>query len=305
MTASPPTFRRPSPCRRCSSRSPPPCSSRSSWWPERRRWPMLRAELSLRNDGFELDLALEVKPGACLALAGPSGCGKTTTLRAIAGLATPQQGRVACGGELWLDTAQRVNIAPEHRRCGYVFQDYALAETLAAADIPSVLVTHDFQEAALFGDEVAVLDAGRVVQRGSAAELAAAPASSFVADFSGAVVLLGTARAGSCAGTIVDLDGGGRVVSTARAAGRVAASVYPWEISLDPPDAVASGWLRNHPPASVRTITVVGGRVRIGLAASQPLTAEITEASLRELALRQGSPVLASWKAAATRLSPL
>jgi molybdate transport system ATP-binding protein len=354
---------------------------------------MLRAELSLRRDGFELDLALEVEEGACLALAGPSGCGKTTTLRAIAGLVAPHRGRITCGDEVWLDTARRVNIAPEHRRCGYLFQDYALferqrawqnvayglrhlprserrgralelldrfgvadraearpgglsggerqrvalaralgpqpatllldeplsaldartrgeasrvlAETLAKAQVPAVLVTHDFQEAALFGDQVAVLDAGRVVQRGPAAELAAAPASSFVADFSGAVVLLGTARAASGAGTTVELDGGGRVVSTASATGRVAASVYPWEISLDPPDAVPSGSIRNHLPATVRTITVLGGRVRVGLSASQPLTAEITEASLRELGLRQGSSVVASWKAAATRLSPL
>jgi molybdate transport system ATP-binding protein len=354
---------------------------------------MLRAELGLQRNGFDLDVALHVEPGQCLALAGPSGCGKTTTLRAIAGLLSPQRGRVVCGAEMWLDTARRVNVAPERRRCGYVFQDYALfehqrawqnvayglrdlprsqrrrralellerfavadraearpaalsggerqrvalaralgpepvallldeplsaldtrtrgdagrvlAEVLGDAAIPAILVTHDFHEAALFGDEVAILDRGRVVQRGTAAELAAAPASAFVADFSGAVVLRGTARPAPDGGTIVELDGGGQVMSTAQASGRVAASVYPWEISLDPPGAALRSSIRNHIPAMVGSTTVLGGRVRVSLTASQPLIAEITEASRRELGLREGSRVVASWKAAATRLSPL
>src|SRR5258705_2881108 len=62
-----------------------------------------------------------------------------------------------------------------------------LASTLARVDIPALLVTHDFIEAATLGQEIAILDAGRVVQRGPASELAARPASAFVADLTGAV----------------------------------------------------------------------------------------------------------------------
>lgn len=354
---------------------------------------MLRAELHIPRRAFELELELEVAPGRCLALAGPSGCGKTTALRGVAGLLAPRAGRVVCGDEVWLDVPRHVNVPPERRRCGYVFQDYALfehqrawqnvayglrrrprgarrreaielldrfgvanradaraaqlsggerqrvalaralaadppallldeplsaldtrtrgdarrvlSETLAAAGVPTVLVTHDFEEAALFGDEVAILDAGHVVQRGSAAGLAAAPANSFVADFSGAVVLLGTARPETGGGSLVALDGGGELASTDSATGRVAASVYPWEISLDPPGVEAHGSIRNHLPVTVSAITALGGRVRVGLEGAQPLSAEITEASLRELGLKRGSRVVASWKAAATRLSPI
>ena len=68
-----------------------------------------------------------------------------------------------------------------------------LAAVLHAAGVPALLVTHDFQEAALLGDRVGVIDGGRIVQIGSASELAAEPASPFVADFTGAVVLTGTA----------------------------------------------------------------------------------------------------------------
>jgi len=54
----------------------------------------------------ELDVALDVAPGECLALAGPSGAGKTSVLRAVAGLLAPVRGRITCGQEVWLDTAR-------------------------------------------------------------------------------------------------------------------------------------------------------------------------------------------------------
>jgi molybdate transport system ATP-binding protein len=79
-----------------------------------------------------LDLELDVADGTCLALAGPSGAGKTSVLRVAAGLLRPREGRVVCHGETWLDTAARVDVAPEDRRCGYLFQDYALFPHLRA-----------------------------------------------------------------------------------------------------------------------------------------------------------------------------
>ncbi len=71
-----------------------------------------------------------------------------------------------------------------------------LSTLLTELDAPTLLVSHDFGEAALLADRVLVIDAGRVVQAGTPAELVAAPASSFVADFTGAVVLYGRAHRG-------------------------------------------------------------------------------------------------------------
>ena len=61
-----------------------------------------------------------------MAIVGPSGAGKTTVLRAIAGLVRPASGRIASDGEVWFDGASDISLAPDRRRVGLVFQDYAL-----------------------------------------------------------------------------------------------------------------------------------------------------------------------------------
>ncbi len=93
---------------------------------------MLRVEAQTRLGALDLDVALKVSPGECLALAGPSGAGKTSILRVAAGLLAPERGWVLSGDETWLNTAARIDVPPERRRCGYVFQEYALFPHLTA-----------------------------------------------------------------------------------------------------------------------------------------------------------------------------
>ena len=180
-----------------------------------------------------------------------------------------------------------------------------LAGVLRATGVPALLVTHDFTEAAVLGDRVAVIDGGRIVQQGSAGELAASPASAFVADFTGAVVLTGTAREGPDGMTIVELDGGGIARSTDRRSGPVALSIHPWEVALEPADAPTGSSAQNRLPAEVVTVTEIGNRVRVGLTVPQPLVAEVTGAAVGGLHLAPGAHVMASWKATATRLISL
>jgi molybdate transport system ATP-binding protein len=354
---------------------------------------MLRIAAETTLGDLRLAVAAEVGAGECVALAGPSGAGKSSVLRVIAGLLRPERGRVACGERVWLDTERGVDLPPDERRCGYVFQDYALfphlsawqnvayglrgvarrerrdravallerfglaaraearprtlsggerqrvavaralavqpdallldeplsaldARTRAAAGrelaavlhdagVPALLVTHDFQEAALLGDRVGVIDGGRIVQLGTAGDLAAAPASPFVADFTGAVVLTGVASPGADGLTRVTLDGGGEVSSPEPAAGPVAVTVYPWDIAIAPRGTVDPGSARNHLDVEVVSVTAVGSRVRIGLAAPQPITAELTEPAVRTMQIAPGQRAVATWKATATRLLPL
>jgi molybdate transport system ATP-binding protein len=354
---------------------------------------VLQAELGHAVGDIDLAVRFDVPAGACLALAGPSGAGKSTILRLLAGTVRPDRGMITHGDAVWVDTSRRIWTAPEQRRCGYVFQDYALfphlsawrnvayglrdgsrgerraravellerfdlgrladarpatlsggerqrvalaralapdpnvllldeplsaldtrtrgsagrelASILRSLEVPTVLVTHEFGEAALLGDEVGVIDGGRIIQRGTASELAAAPATAFVADFTGAVVLTGTARATDGELTVVDLDGGGAASTTDPGAGRVALSVYPWEITIAQPPASAEESAQNRLPATVVSVTKVGNRVRVGLSAGQSLVAEVTGKAAEDLHLSVGSEVIASWKATATRLVPL
>jgi len=72
------------------------------------------------------DLSGSLQGHGVTVLFGPSGCGKTTVLRCLAGLEMPQAGYIRLGTETWFDSGQGVNLTPQQRGVGLVFQDYAL-----------------------------------------------------------------------------------------------------------------------------------------------------------------------------------
>jgi molybdate transport system ATP-binding protein len=71
-------------------------------------------------------LRLPLDTHSVTVLFGPSGAGKTTVLRLTAGLDTPDSGSIQCGEDIWYDSARGTNLAPQHRRVGYLSQDYAI-----------------------------------------------------------------------------------------------------------------------------------------------------------------------------------
>jgi len=71
-------------------------------------------------------LDLKIENNAFVTLLGPSGCGKTTTLRMIAGLETPTSGRIEIGDRVVFDSELGINIPPNKRKVGFLFQNYAL-----------------------------------------------------------------------------------------------------------------------------------------------------------------------------------
>ena len=80
------------------------------------------------------DFSADVYKGETLALLGPSGCGKTTILRCIAGLERPTAGSVDIGSAVVFDGSKRINVTPEHRGLGVVFQSYAIWPHMTVAE---------------------------------------------------------------------------------------------------------------------------------------------------------------------------
>ena len=344
---------------------------------------MASLDIALSHGLRDLRLELTLGVGAeTVALVGPSGAGKSSVLRAVAGLLRPDGGRIAVDGDVWLDTAANVDVPPERRSVGLVFQEYALFphmsvranvafgardaaavddvldrlhiaqlarerpgklsggerqrvalaralareprvllldEPLSALDahtrdtvrgelrdlltalrLPTVLVTHDFEDAAALADRVGVLVEGRLLQVGTASELVAAPADPFVARFTGATLLHGVAEPSPNGLTRVLLDAGGVAWTTDPGAGRVALAVHPWEVAISrtpPGDSTL-----NHVSGPIDSLVTVGNRVRVRVG---PLAGEITGGSAERLELREGDVVVASFKATAARLIPL
>jgi molybdate transport system ATP-binding protein len=95
---------------------------------------LLQFDCRFRYDsGFRLDFAFDANSGVT-ALVGPSGSGKTTVLNLIAGLLEPNPGTIRLHDRALFDSRARINLPPERRDVGYVFQDYQLFPHLNVAD---------------------------------------------------------------------------------------------------------------------------------------------------------------------------
>ena len=86
----------------------------------------LHKELISSGGKMFLNIDISLKPGKFITLYGESGAGKTSTLRMLAGLMNPDQGKIRVNNSVWLDTDKKVKLKPQQRDIGYVFQDYAL-----------------------------------------------------------------------------------------------------------------------------------------------------------------------------------
>ncbi len=87
----------------------------------------VRKKLAASSGGeFTLEVRLRIESGELAALFGESGAGKTTLLRMLAGLTPPDDGTISVDNEVWFDSRRRINLPPQHRTIGFVFQDQAL-----------------------------------------------------------------------------------------------------------------------------------------------------------------------------------
>jgi molybdate transport system ATP-binding protein len=175
-----------------------------------------------------------------------------------------------------------------------------LQELLREFGLPTLLVTHDFEDAASLADTLGVLVDGTLRQVASAQEMVSNPADAFVASFTGANLLRGTARIRRDDLTLVELEGGEVVYSADHATGPVNVVVYPWDVTVGQAHQPDSAM--NVIEGTIRSVVQVGNRARVRIG---PVTAEVTEASVERLDLVPGKSVVATFKATGTRLVPL
>ncbi|HEX7064572.1 MAG TPA: ABC transporter ATP-binding protein [Bacillales bacterium] len=331
----------------------------------------------LRDFELDMDFSLE---NETLVIVGHSGCGKSTTLKLIAGLMAPEEGRITVGGRTFFDHNERVNVSPETRKTGFVFQNYALfphlsvfenvsygldgqkmsksekaskvqgmlealniphlidsmpsdlsggeqqrvalarslvldpdvllldeplsaldvttrgrvrrelKKTLAALEIPKIIVTHDYEDAISLGDRILVMDKGHVIQEGTAKELLTSPRSPFVADFSGTNFFSGKALGDDGGVKVGEKEEVLRTITEVEE-GRLSVMIYPWDIELTKEKPADEGM--NVLKGEAVNILSYGNRARIEIEGGLPLTAEIPAKTLEQMGLKEQETVYA------------
>lgn len=102
----------------------------------------LRVSIKKKLRDFTLDVDFAVRD-EIFALLGASGCGKSMTLKCIAGIETPDEGRIILNGRTLFESAKKINLPPQARRAGYLFQNYALFPNMTVAENITFAATGD------------------------------------------------------------------------------------------------------------------------------------------------------------------
>ena len=172
-----------------------------------------------------------------------------------------------------------------------------LRRHLASVSGIRLLVTHDPLEAMAIADRLMVIEGGRLVQSGRAAEVTARPRSRYVADLVGVNLFRGRAR-----GTQVELETRAALTVADQAQGDVFALVHPRAVAVfrQRPD----GTPRNVWPLRAGEIDLYGDRVRVRLVGGVTIVAEVTPAALADLGLAEGGDVWAAVKATEISVYP-
>ena len=132
-----------------------------------------------------------------------------------------------------------------------------LAAALGEVRLPTLLVTHAFEDAVALADRAGVIERGQIVQLDAPERLSTAPATATVAGLTGATVLAGLAIP-ALGGATIELDGGGSLRTKSAVEGRVQVAIHPWSLRLsDPAGAtltdVVTGARRTAGAAELRT----------------------------------------------------
>ncbi|MBT8219058.1 MAG: ATP-binding cassette domain-containing protein [Bacteroidia bacterium] len=110
----------------------------------------IHKQLTSSIGSMSLDLDLHIKKGDFVTIYGKSGAGKTSTFRILAGLMSPDEGKIIVDDKAWVDTTADINLSPQKRSIGLVFQDYAL--------FPNMTVRENLEFALMRDADITIID---------------------------------------------------------------------------------------------------------------------------------------------------
>ena len=93
----------------------------------------IEVRMKKKLGNFQLDIDFKTDENR-IGILGASGCGKSMTLKCIAGIETPDEGRIIVDGTLLYDSAKKISLKPQKRHIGYLFQNYALFPTMTVEE---------------------------------------------------------------------------------------------------------------------------------------------------------------------------
>ncbi len=120
---------------------------------------LLQKKLNAPSGDMLLEIQTGIEAGQFVTLYGKSGAGKTSTLRILAGLVNPDFGKISIHGNVLLDSSQKINLPPQKRKIGFVFQDYALFPNMTISENLSFAL-HKNQSKKILDELIEIMEIG-------------------------------------------------------------------------------------------------------------------------------------------------
>lgn len=124
----------------------------------------IHKKLTAATGEMQLHINSSIKKGSLVTLYGKSGAGKTTILRILGGLTKPDNGRIVVEDEIWFDNNEKINLKPQKRNVGFVFQDYALFPNMTVKENLEFALEKN-QSNTIISDLIEIIELGELKNR--------------------------------------------------------------------------------------------------------------------------------------------